>query len=183
MAAIKTMHQAFLHELSDQYSCEKQLTDAMQSMLELSQNPQVQAGLRQHLDETAQQIKNLDKIFTSLGETREDVTCKGAAGIIGEFKSTAKEIKEQPLLEGCIAAGGLKGEHYEIASYEGLIGKAQLMGHTDAVRLLKENLQMEERFAKKLEQLDQELGLAIVSDMPDLVGHDVPAGRTRRMSR
>ena len=43
--------------------------------------------------ETEQQIKNLDMVYKSLGQKPEKVPCKGAAGIIAEFKSTTKDIK------------------------------------------------------------------------------------------
>jgi ferritin-like metal-binding protein YciE len=183
VSAIKTMHEAFLHELSDTYSAEHQLTEAMQGMLEMAQHPQVKEGLQQHIKETKQQIKNLDQVFKSLGEKPEDVTCKGAAGIISEFKSGAKEIKEPALLDGFIAAGGLKGEHYEIATYRCLVAKTQLMGHSDAMELLQENLDMEERFAEQLEQVDKQLGQELVSDMPELVGAAEGNGKSSKMSR
>jgi len=171
MAMIKTVHESFLHELSDTYDAEHQLTDAMEGMLELATSPQVKQGLQRHITETKQQIKNLDQIFSSMNEKPEKVTCKGAGGIISEFKSGAKEIKNPALLDGFIAAGGLKGEHYEIASYRCLVAKATLMGEPDAAQLLGENLQMEERFAQQLEQVDQQLGRELVREQPELLGN------------
>jgi ferritin-like metal-binding protein YciE len=173
VSTIKTMHESFLHELSDTYDAEKQFTQAMQKMLSMAQNPQVKQGLQQHIGETEQQIKNLDQVFSSLGASPEKISCKGAAGIVNEFTSTASDVKAQELLDGFIVGAGLKGEHYEIATYRCLVEKANLMKHTDAARLLQENLKMEEAFAHKLEQLDQQLGKTLVQQKPELVGHEV----------
>jgi ferritin-like metal-binding protein YciE len=170
VAAIKTMHALFLHELSDQYSAEQQLTTAMEEMLELAKDARVRSGLERHIGETAEQIGNLDRAFASLGEKPEKMTCKGAAGIIAEFKGSAKDIKPPELLDGFIVGGGLKGEHYEIESYKGLVEKAELMGHDEAARLLRRNLAQEERFAEELEKLDKALGERAAAD-PELVGH------------
>ncbi len=137
----------------------------------LATNAQVKQGLEQHMAETTQQIKNLDSVFKSLGEKPEGVTCKGAAGIISEFKSTAKDIKASEILDGFIVGGGQKGEHYEIVSYKGLIEQATLMGHTDAAKLLQQNLAQEERFAMQLENLGKQLGKELVAKKPALVGH------------
>lgn len=177
MAQIKTMHQVFLHELSDMYDGERQLTQAMQEMLDKAENPQVKQGLQRHIQETEQQIKNLDQAFKSLGEQPEKISCKGVSGLVSEFKSTAKDIKEQELLDGVIVAAGMKSEHYEIASYRGLVHKAQLMGHNEAAQFLQQNLQMEERFGQQLEQLGQQLGQQLISQKPELVGHAVPGGQ------
>jgi ferritin-like metal-binding protein YciE len=173
MAKISTMHQAFLHELGDVYDAEQQLTTALPEMIKMANDPQLKQGLEQHLKETQLQVKNLEQVFKSLGSAPEKVTCKGMSGIIGENKSTLKDIKEPALIDGAIAGGSLKVEHYEIASYRCLIGKAQLMGHNEAARLLQENLQQEETTAQKLETMDKKLGQELVSRGAQFVGHEV----------
>ncbi|MBI3965387.1 MAG: DUF892 family protein, partial [Chloroflexi bacterium] len=90
-----------------------------------------------------------------------------------EFKSGAKEIKQPDLLNGFIVAGGMKGEHYEIATYRCLVAKAELIGHTEAMQLLQQNLEMEEKFSQQLEVLDRQLGEELIAKGPELVGHEV----------
>jgi ferritin-like metal-binding protein YciE len=142
----------------------------MQGMLDLATNLQVKQGLQRHIAETKQQIKNIDQIFKSFEKKPENVICKGAAGIISEFKSGAKDIKEPALLDGFIAAGGLKCDHYENSTYRFLVAKAQLMGRAEVPQLLQDNLEMEERFAQQLEQFEKQLGQELVRDGPELVG-------------
>ena len=66
MAAIKTMHALFLHELSDQYSAEQQLTKAMEEMLELAEDARVKKGLERHI--AAQVAKNGIRLGDQLAE-------------------------------------------------------------------------------------------------------------------
>jgi len=94
MAKIATMHEAFLQELGDVYDAEQQLTKALPEMIEMARNAQLKLGLRQHLTETQAQLQNLEQVFESVGGSPEKVACKGMTGIIGENKSTLKDIKE-----------------------------------------------------------------------------------------
>jgi ferritin-like metal-binding protein YciE len=51
-----------------------------------------------------------------------------------------------------IAGACAKVEHYEIASYRGLIEGAKLMNNSQVLALLQQNLQQEEQTAMKIEQ-------------------------------
>src|SRR5215208_5682308 len=102
MSAIKTMHELFMHEMSDVYDAEHQLMAAMEEMLEQAENGEVKKGLQRHIKETQQQIKNLDAAFKALKAEPEKMKCKGAAGLIAEYKGTAKDIKAPELLDGFI---------------------------------------------------------------------------------
>jgi ferritin-like metal-binding protein YciE len=170
MAAIKDMRTLFVHEMSDVYDAEHQLMQAMQEMMQQAENERVKSGLQRHIKETEQQVKNLDAAFKALGEKPEKVTCKGAAGLISEYKSTAKEIKAQELLDGFICGAGVKAEHYEIESYKGLVDKAKLMGQSEAAELFEKNLKMEEAFAEACEQLEKQLGQQVAKSKPELMG-------------
>jgi ferritin-like metal-binding protein YciE len=169
---IKTMHEAFLHELGDTYDAEQQLTKALPELLKKAEHPKVKQGIEQHLKETEQQVKNLEQVFQSLGAKPRKVTCKGMAGIVAENKSTLEEIKEKALIDGAIVGGSGKVEHYEIASYRCLVSKAMLMGHTEAAQLLRQNLQQEERMAQQLEELERQLGQEVIRMGPAVVGHE-----------
>jgi ferritin-like metal-binding protein YciE len=170
MSAIKTMRDLFLHEMSDVYDAEHQLSAAMAEMLDQAGNRTVKQGLQRHIKETQRQIKNLDAAFKAMGEQPEKMKCKGAAGLISEYKGTARDIKVPELLDGFICGASVKAEHYEIESYKGLVEKARLMSQAKVVALLEENLAMEEAFAEQMEQLDKQLGQQVASARPELMG-------------
>ena len=172
MAGIKTLHEAFLHEMSDVMNGEQQLLAAMDEMHGMAKNAQVKQGLQQHITQTKKQVENLEKAFAELGEKPEKVTCKGVKGLVAEFKGAAKDMKMPELLDGLIVDAGIKSEHYEIASYGGLVEKAKLMKHDKVATLLEENLKMEEMFEQQLHQVEKKLGEEM-SKKPELVGHKV----------
>ena len=172
MAGIKTLHEAFLHELSDVVDGEQQLLAAMNEMHGMAKHPKVKQGLQQHITQTKKQVGNLEKAFKELGEKPEKVTCKGVKGLVAEFKSAAKEMKTPELLDGLIVDAGIKSEHYEIATYGGLVEKAKLMKHDEVAKLLEENLRMEEQFEQQLHQVEKQLGQEM-SKKPELVGHKI----------
>ncbi len=94
-----------------------------------------------------------------MGLKAERIACDGAKGIVSEGNKLVKETSKFPALTDLAIAGGCsKVEHYEIASYRGLIMGAEMMGQTEVVRLLTENLQQEENTATTLE-----------SNMPELL--------------
>jgi len=156
--AIKTLQEKFMHGLGDIYDAEHRFLDAQQTMLPNADSDLVRTSLETHIAETEQQIVNLTQVYEILGVTPQRVSCDGAAGIVKEGDKLLSETKNVPALADLAIVGGCsKVEHYEIASYRGLIAGAEMMGQTEIVRLLSENLQQEENTAQKLEASMPEL--------------------------
>jgi ferritin-like metal-binding protein YciE len=121
-------------------------------MLPNANSSTVKQLLETHIVETEEQIVNLTKVYEILGLTPKRVSCDGAAGIVTEGNKLLTETKDVPALADLAISGGCsKVEHYEIASYRGLIAGAEQMGQTEVVRLLSENLQQEEKTAQTIE--------------------------------
>ncbi len=156
--AIKTLQEKFMHGLGDIYDAEHRFLDAQQTMLPNADSDLVRTSLETHIAETEQQIVNLTQVYEILGVTPQRVSCDGAAGIVKEGDKLLSETKDVPALADLAIVGGCsKVEHYEIASYRGLIAGAEMMGQTEIVRLLSENLQQEENTAQTLEASMPEL--------------------------
>jgi len=150
--AIKTLEEKFAHGLGDIYDAEHRFLEAQQTMLEGANSSAVQAMLKKHISETEQQIVNLTRVHEALGLKAERVACDAAAGLVSEGNKLLKETKDVPALADLAINGSCsKVEHYEIASYRGLIMGAEAMGQQEVVRLLTENLQQEEKTAQALE--------------------------------
>jgi len=150
--AIKTLQEKFIHGLGDIYDAEHRFLEAQQKMLPNATSETVQTMLETHIAETEAQIENLEKVYEILGLTAQRVSCDGAAGIVLEGDKLLKETSAVPALADLAIVGGCsKVEHYEIASYRGLIAGAESMGQDDIVELLTENLDQEENTAELLE--------------------------------
>lgn len=151
--AIRSLQEKFAHEIRDIYDAEHQFLEAMQQQRQQARNAIVQQLLTTHIAETQQQIRNLEQVFQLLGEQPRRETCMGGKGIVSEGKKLMEETRDmQALLDLAIAGGDSKVEHYEIASYRGLIAGAQASGQQQIAQLLQRNLQQEEQTAQLIEQ-------------------------------
>jgi len=151
--AINTTNEKFMHELGDIYDAEHQFLKGQQQMLENATDPMLQQMITTHIQETEQQIQNIEQVFSLLGSKSQRESCAGAKGIVTEGQMLMKETASAPALRDCAIAGGAsKVEHYEISTYRGLITGAKLMGQQEIVRLLQQNLQQEEKTAQMIEQ-------------------------------
>lgn len=150
--AINTLEEKFQHGLGAIYDAEHQFLEAQQMMLESATAPAVQASLKKHIAETEQQITNLERVHEILGLDAERIDCVGAEGLVTEGNEMLSETEAVPALADLAINGSCsKVEHFEIATYRGLIAGAQMMGQTEVVQLLQENLTQEENTADLLE--------------------------------
>jgi len=153
MTEAGTLHDAFIDELRDTYDAEKQLTKALAKLAKAASSSGLRQAFESHLEETQGQILRLERVFESLDEKARGKHCDGIAGIIEEGKSIMEEDFDATTMDACLIAAGQRAEHYEMAAYGTLIAWAQAMGHTEAIRLLQQNLNEERAADKKLSSL------------------------------
>lgn len=151
--AIKNLQDKFIHELGDIYDAEHQFLKGQEQMLQNASDPNLQQMISQHIEQTRQQISNIEQVYSILGQQPDRVMCDGAKGIVSEGQKLMKETSGSNELRDCAIAGAAeKVEHYEISSYRGLITAADLTGQQEIVSLLQQNLEQEESTAALLEQ-------------------------------
>jgi ferritin-like metal-binding protein YciE len=154
--AMQTVEELFEHELTDMYSGEKALLDALEQMAAESDDKEIKKSFVQHRKETQGQIKRLERIFKSMGQKAQAETCHGIEGLIKEKKAFMKERPSPELVEFFNVGAAQKVERYEITSYENLIDMADKLGMSDAVELLEQSLQEEEAALNKLKMIASE---------------------------
>lgn len=156
--AITTLQEKMLHELADIYDAEHQFLEAQQQMITHANADTVKQMLQTHIQQTEQQIKNLEQVFQALGQQLKREKCAAAAGLVTEGNKLLKEVSGNPaLVDLAIAGSQTKVEHYEVASYRGLVMSAQVMGKHEILPLLQANLQQEEQTAQLVEQSTPQL--------------------------
>ena len=151
------LHELFLDELSDIYNAEQQLTKALPKMVKTAESDELRTAFEEHLEETENQISRLDEVFQSLDESPKRKKCKGMEGLIEEAKEMMEEMSDSGALDASLIASAQKVEHYEIASYGTLCTWAEMMNHTEALDLLKENLSEEKNTDERLTQIAESL--------------------------
>lgn len=151
--AIRTLEEKFIHDLADIYDAEHRFLEAQQEMLQNASSPQLQMMIQDHIGQTRAQIGNIESIYTQLGTSPVRVKCDAAAGLVTEGQKGMMEAQGNPAVCDCMIAGSAaKVEHYEVASYRGLITAADGMGQGQIASLLRQNLQQEEQTAHMIEQ-------------------------------
>lgn len=157
--AVQSPMELFQHELSDMYSAEQAILKVLPQLASETDDAQVRSAYQMHEQQTRQQVQNLDQVFQLLGMNRiQSVTCHAVLGLKKEHDEFVTENPPRSVLTLFDLGAASKTEHYEIASYQGLIAQARLMGNSRAAQLLEQNLHQEEEMAQKVSQLSQELG-------------------------
>lgn len=149
---ITNLQDKFLHELANVYDAEHRFLEAQQRMLEEASARELQGMLQTHIDQTRQQIQNLELVYNELGQQPKRQTCEAAEGLVAEGQEGMQEAQAGALRDAMIAGAQLKVEHYEVASYRGLLTGARQMGRNEIAGLLLLNLQQEEQTALLVEQ-------------------------------
>ena len=153
--ALDSLQSLFLDELKDVLNAEKQLVQALPRMAKAAQSPQLQQAFTKHLRETEGHVQRLERIFQSLGETARGKKCKGMEGLIEEGKEILEEEGQPEVIDAALISAAQRVEHYEIAAYGCLRTYAQLLGNTEADRLLQQTLAEEEATDKALTALGE----------------------------
>jgi ferritin-like metal-binding protein YciE len=147
---IATMDDLLLHGLKDIYYAENQIIKSLPKLIEKATNRDLSKGLRDHLEQTKDQVARLDQVFKKLGQQPKGVQCPAIDGLISEADEVAGEVADKDVLDAAIVGSAQAVEHYEIARYGTLIAWAESLGRDDVIRLLNTNLNEEKAADKKL---------------------------------
>lgn len=181
--AITTARQQFLHELSDIFDAEHRFLQGQHEMLTQATDPQLKEMLREHIRQSEHQVENLETAFRTLNAPREYLACEAAQGLVSEAKKAIGAAEDGALRDALIAGAADKVEHYEIASYRYLVTEARLLGQSDVMTLLEENLRQEEQTSHRIEAsapILQQKALASDGTPPE---HQAPAVGDQIMAR
>ncbi|MEE4652482.1 ferritin-like domain-containing protein [Pseudomonas alliivorans] len=153
-----TIEYLFIHELSDIYSAEKQITKALPKLARASSNPDLIEAFNSHLEETQRQIERIDQLVEQSELKLERMKCVAMEGLVEESKELIDAIEKGPVLDAGLIAACQKVEHYEIAGYGTLIAMAKHLSMKDAAKLLAETLEEEKSADEKLTAIAEQGG-------------------------
>ena len=80
----------FTLELQDLYSAENQITEALPKMAEAATDKKLQIGFKDHLQQTKEQVKRLEKIGIALNVEVKGKPCDGMKGLLKEGSEMMK---------------------------------------------------------------------------------------------
>src|SRR5260221_429263 len=127
----------FVDQLEDIYWAEQKLVKTLPRLEEAASSNELKQAFNNHLQETINHVSRLEKVFDMIGEPAQAKKCLAMAGITDEGEEIIDETEEHTAQRdtGLIFAGQ-KAEHYEIATYGGLVQLARTLGYTDVAEIL-----------------------------------------------
>ncbi|RYY52546.1 MAG: ferritin-like domain-containing protein [Chitinophagaceae bacterium] len=142
-----TQLEKFFHDcLKDIYWAEKNLTKALPKMMKAATTDELKSAIETHIEETVGQIGRLEQVFEIVGKKAQAKKCEAMEGIIKEGESIVEETEAGSMTRDVgIIMASQKVEHYEIATYGGLVSLARTLGMDDAADLLQETLDEEKQ--------------------------------------
>ncbi len=148
---VKTLLDLFIHDLSDVYSAEKQITRALPKLIRASTDDNLKAAFQQHLEETQGQIERIDQIIEAHDELRLlRMKCHALAGLVEEAQELIESTEAGTVRDAGLIGAAQKVEHYEIATYGTLLALATKLELKEAATLLAATLDEEKSTDKKL---------------------------------
>ncbi|HEX3167871.1 MAG TPA: ferritin-like domain-containing protein [Chitinophagaceae bacterium] len=135
----------FVDQLKDIYYAEQHLVKALPELQKAATSEELEDAFEEHLKQTERHVKRLEKVFQLIGKKAEGKKCDAIEGLTKEAKSIISETKEGSMTrDAALIIAAQKIEHYEIATYGGLVQLAITMDLHRAAELLDKTLQEEE---------------------------------------
>lgn len=150
---MKTLSDAFEHTLQDIYYAENAIAKALPKVIGALSNADLKSALQDHLKETKDQIKLLDKVFKSIGKPAKGEKCDAIEGLIKECDGVIEEAKGPVALHATVIGCCQAIEHYEIARYGTLREWAKMLKEDEAHDILSQILDQEKAANHKLTHL------------------------------
>ncbi len=150
---LESLKDLYLEQLKDLYSAETQLVEALPKMAEAASAPDLRKAFSDHLRQTSEHVRRLERIFQDLQENPKGHTCEGMKGLIKEGDQMIHMKGEPPVLDAGLIASAQRVEHYEIAGYGTVRTYAELLGKDDHDSILERTLQEEEETDERLTEL------------------------------
>jgi ferritin-like metal-binding protein YciE len=148
------LQEFFMDSLKDIYWAEKALTKALPKMSKNATSEELKKALDEHLEITKKQVDRLEQVFEALGEKAQAKTCDAMKGLVEESESIIDETKDDTYTrDAALIIAAQKVEHYEIATYGGLVQLARTMNQPAIARMLETTLNEEKQADVLLTQI------------------------------
>jgi ferritin-like metal-binding protein YciE len=135
------LQEFILESLKDIYWAEKHLVKALPRLQKAATTEELKQAFGDHLVVTQEQVGRLEEVFGLLGKKAQGKKCEAMEGLTKEAESVIEETEKGSKTRdvGLIMAAQ-KVEHYEIATYGGLVQLTKTMGMTEIADILAQTL-------------------------------------------
>lgn len=134
---VKTLQDLFVHNLSDVYNAEKQLTKISPKLIKSADHQELRRLFEVQAEDAQDTIEQLDLVVESSGVKLKRVKCVAMEGLIDEAKEILEEGDAGPVRDAALVGGAQKIVHYEIAAIGTLAAFATHLGFEEAAQTLR----------------------------------------------
>lgn len=170
MPALTSLRALLIDQLSDLYSAEQQLVEALPKMANAATGENLKQAFADHLEETKVHVTRLEKAFVCLDTSSGAKPCKAMQGLVAEG-ADAIELEAPGVIRDLALIGAARRvEHYEIAAYKSTRGLAGAVDEEGVADLLQQTLDDECESDKRLctlADLAAEAGKSLTRDSAD----------------
>lgn len=144
----------FLDQLKDIYYAENKILQSLPKMAAATTTGELKEAFEDHLHQTQRHVKRLEQVFRTINQKAEGKKCEAIEGIAREVEEIIDETEDGTMTrDAALIIAAQKVEHYEIATYGGLVQLAITMNLHDAADLLDKTLVEEEDTDAKLTEI------------------------------
>lgn len=131
----------FLDQLKDIYYAEQKLGKALPAILEACTTTELEEAFTDHLAQTQKHVRRIERVFDMVGEKPAQKKCEAMDGLLREVENIISETPAGSMTrDAALIIAAQKVEHYEIASYGGLVQLAVTMDMREAADVLDKTL-------------------------------------------
>lgn len=135
----------FIDQLKDIYYAEKTLLKGLEEMKSAVSTEELEDAFETHRRQTERHVKRLEQVFRLIHQEPEAKTCPAMDGLLKEAREIIGETEAGSYTrDAALIIAAQKVEHYEIATYGGLVQLAVTMDMRRAADILDKTLQEEE---------------------------------------
>lgn len=153
---MKDFNQLFVDELKEIYSAECQSVKMMPEVIKAAKSAKLKEALRQHLEETTNQVHRLERMASEMKENFSGGECAPMQGLWKEWAHVVKTHYHDDVQDSAIIAFIQKIKHYEIAVYGTLKTFAKHLQMNKLEIWLRESIKEEVMADKKLTEIAEE---------------------------
>lgn len=148
------LQELFLDCVRDIYWAENHLVKALPKMIQAAGSKKLAEAIEKHLVQTKEHVNRLDQVFELLGEKAIAKKCDAMEGLTKEGEGVIESTNAGTATRDVgIVLSSQKVEHYEIASYTGLILLAEALGQTEAGTIFRQTLEEEQQSDQLLAEI------------------------------
>lgn len=162
MSELNSMKDLLIEEIKDLYSAENQLLKALPRMAKAATDETLKAAFEQHLEETREHVKRLEKVASELDESPKGKKCAAMEGLIEEAKEILEQEGDESVIDSALIGAAQKVEHYEMAGYGTARTLAERLGEEKIARILQSTLDEEGETDKKLTAIAESIEMVPV---------------------